>query len=343
MRNRLVGATAAVGFVVAVFAVRHHARIIIDMARTYSTFYPTLRKHPDLIYRYPTPALTVEPPPRIIHQVALGNVSIAKYREAMHSCQQLHQGWEFKLWTDVNATDFIRQHYPDILPHYCHYFQHIQRANVLRYAALHYYGGVYLDLDVTCLVALDSTPLMDLAFVSPGAHPAGVNNAFIVSRRGHAFLSHLLGAVPSHDLYWGVPFRLPYVENMLSAGCMFFSNMWMSYVRALVSGRALDKVHILGDEQGRLAPHMLRGVVTTPLMTHGGASSWHGWDAAAMVTIGEHYRLVVLLSAAISTLAAVWVTLRCLRTRVRRRRGSEQEMGVLGNEAVYGKRQEMDW
>ncbi|KAM3514411.1 hypothetical protein MY11210_001965 [Beauveria gryllotalpidicola] len=329
MRTRLVGIVAIFGILVALIAIRRHVSILLDIARTYSTFYPLLQSHPDLIYRYPAPALAVQAPPKIIHSVALGNVSIDKYHDAMRSCRQLHSGWEFKHWTDANATDFIRQHYTKVFPHYSHYYQDIQRANVLRYAVLHHYGGVYLDLDVTCLVALDSTPLMHLPFVSPGAHPAGVNNAFIVSHKGHGFLSHLLRSVPSHDLHWGLLFRLPYIENMFSAGCMFFSNMWMSYARTLVSGRALDKVHVLGDENGRLAPHMLRGVVTTPLMAHGGASSWHGWDAAVMVTIGRYYLFIVIVAALTATLGIISVVRRCLCGRVRRRRMSAQKTGVL--------------
>ncbi|KAF1738978.1 Inositol phosphoceramide mannosyltransferase 3 [Beauveria bassiana] len=322
IRNRLVGTVVIFGILVTLIAIQQHLHVLLDIARTYSTFYPLLQSHPDLIYRYPAPALTVETPPKIIHSVALGNVNIDRYHDAMASCRQLHSDWEFKHWTDDNATDFIMQHYPRVFPHYCGYYQDIQRANVLRYAVLHHYGGAYLDLDVTCLVALDSTPLMRLPFVSPGAHPAGVNNAFIISQQGHAFLSHLLRSVPSHDLHWGWPIRLPYVENMFSAGCMFFSNMWMSYARALVSGRALDRVHVLGDENGRLAPHMLRGLVTTPLMAHGGASSWHGWDAALILTIGKYYLLVVIAATLAATLVIISLVRYCLCGRVRRRRMS---------------------
>jgi hypothetical protein len=109
---------------------------------------------------------------------------------------------------------------------------------------------------------------------------------------------------------------------MFSAGCMFFSNVWMSYARALVSGRAPDKVHVLGDENGRLAPHMLRGVVTTPLMAHGGASSWHGWDAALILTLGKHYLFFVTIAAFASTLVTISLVRCCLCGRVRRRRMS---------------------
>lgn len=338
MRNRLTALLAVIGVLASLIYLRHHVRVLADIARTYSTFYPLIDKNPDLLYRFPSPLEVAQQPPQIIHHVALGNGSVANYQEAMDSCKALHPDWDYKLWTDANATEFMDRNYPEIAPHYRGYHQNIQRANVLRYAVLHHHGGVYFDLDVTCLVALDTTPLINLEFVTPGAHPAGVNNAFILARRGHGFLSHLLAAVPAHDMAWGLPLvRLPYIENMLSAGCMFFSNMWMGYVRALLAGRARERVHVLADEEGNLAPHMLRGVVTTPLMHHGGASSWHGWDAAAIVTIGKYYHLLVLMAAAGITTVVVTVMLRCVRSRVRRRRGSGLEVGVLGDEMVYSK------
>ena len=74
---------------------------------------------------------------------------------------------------------------------------------------------------------------------------------------------------------------------------MFLSNRWMIYARRLskVEGSVpnADNIYVLADEEGKLGPHMLRGAVTTPLFRHGGASSWHEWDAAAIVLIGKHY------------------------------------------------------
>lgn len=183
------------------------------------------------------------------------------------------------------------QHYPHLVPTYQGYKQRVQKSDLLRYALLEHFGGVYFDLDVTCLKSLDE--LRHVPFLSPGAHPAGVNNAFILSRPGHPFWASVLAAVKSKDLYWG----LPYVENMFSIGCMFFSNRWISYTRLLArlagNVRDEDRVYILADEDGNLAPHMLRGVVTTPLFHHGGASSWHGWDAATILFVGKHYHAVV--------------------------------------------------
>ncbi|KAJ6438271.1 glycosyltransferase family 32 protein [Purpureocillium lavendulum] len=274
--------------------------------------------------------------PRIMHQIALGSANVSKHAAAMASCRAMHPTWEHKLWTDANASDFIADNYPWVLPHYTRYPQQIQRANVLRYALLHAMGGVYLDLDVACLAPLDDTPLVRLPFVSPGAYPAGVNNAFIAARPGHAFLRLLVDAVPRHDMFWGLPMRVPYVENMLSTGCMFFSNRWMSFVRRRLrhgegGGGGIvdvntdndddpDRVYILADEAGDMAAHMLRGKVTTPLFAHGGASSWHSWDAALIILIGKHYFIFGALLAALAAAAASMLVCACAGRQGRCRR-----------------------
>ncbi|GJN85645.1 hypothetical protein PLIIFM63780_009214 [Purpureocillium lilacinum] len=352
MRARLLLALAAISLLL--YNIRDHISQLGEVARTYATFYSLLRQHPELLYRYHTDGQdTTTPPtilsddaaqdtlttaaaaaasnatriPRIMHQIALGSANMSKYADAMATCRAMHPDWEFMLWTDGNASDFIADNYPWVLPHYTRYPQQIQRANILRYAVLHAMGGVYLDLDVACLVRLDDTPLVELPFVSPGAYPAGVNNAFIAARKGHAFLEHLIEAVPRYDMFWGLPMRVPYVENMLSTGCMFFSNRWMSFVRMLYRrqqrGEDIDeaqRVYILADATGDMAAHMLRGKVTTPLFAHGGASSWHSWDAALIILIGKHYIIFGALITALLSAAAASVACVCARRQGRCRR-----------------------
>ncbi|KAH6608345.1 glycosyltransferase family 32 [Trichoderma cornu-damae] len=331
-RNAAVLAAMAVFWTVVFF--RHHIHELGEVALTYGTFYRLLHGHPDILYRHPknsswilsepealeSPASSLPPlldavvVPKIIHQIALGNASVSRHQAAITSCTDLHPEWTHQLWTDANATAFITEFYPDILPHYTGYAQNIQRANILRYALLHHSGGIYVDLDVTCRVALDSTPIVRLPYVSPGAHPAGVNNAFIAAEPGHPFLTQLLENVPSHDLHWALPMRIPYVENMLSTGCMFYSNQWMEYVRDVLRGRQSRKVYILSDEHGDMASHMLRGKVTTPIFVHGGASSWHGWDAALFLAIGEHYSFYLGLLC-IATAVAFGAAYLCTASR----------------------------
>jgi len=299
MRQRYVASLATVAFLLVLLALfRRHLRDLSEIARTYSGFYPYLADHPEVLYRYHPPdnfasnntSSLHHQTPKIIHQIYLQeshhhDSTLAAYTPAISSCQTLHPTWTHHLWTTANATTFLKLHYPPLLDPYTAYAQSIQRANILRYALLHHHGGVYLDLDITCLTPLD--PLLHLPFLTPAAHPAGVNNAFILAKPGHALLTRVLEGVRERDLRWG----LPYVENMLTTGCMFFSNRWMEYARGLAVTRTegQDGVFVLADGEGGLVKQMLRGKVRTPLFEHGGASSWHGWDAGAIVWVGAHY------------------------------------------------------
>jgi mannosyltransferase OCH1-like enzyme len=337
MRSTVLILTVAVG-TATIFYLRHHIHVLSEVFRTYSTFYPYLDTHPDVLYRYSEDDAAMQPSmptideslraPRMIHQIHLMEERpsvLEKYGAAIESCQNAHAGWNYTIWTDETSSAFMRDNYPTIFPHYSNYKQTIQRANILRYALLDHFGGVYIDTDVTCRRSLE--PLRTIPWLTPAAHPAGVNNAFILSRPGHPFLKTLLAAVPSRDLSWG----LPYIENMLSTGCMYFSNMWMSYARSIDQpGKAIDRLYILADQQGDINAHMLRGVVTTPLFKHGGASSWHGWDAAAIVLIGKYYP-IILQGCLVMSLFSIYLLWRCVGQRNRRRRSS---WGTMMKKAV---------
>lgn len=277
-----------------------HLRDLLQIANTYVKF-PSLKKE---LYTYPptyeeAEAASLSEPlaPKILHQIILSegrSDSFAKYESARQSCVSVHPDWQHWLWTDENATEWVSTQYPDILPHYLHYPQTIQRTNILRYLLLHQYGGVYLDMDITCRVPLDD--LRHLPFLTPGAYPAGINNAFILTKPQHPFLTEAIAKIERHNLKWA----LPYVENMLSTGCMFISNAWMEYMAHNDEHKWENKVFILADQAGKLEGHMLRGKITTPLFEHGGASSWHGWDSQVILLIGQHYTfLLVICSAAV--------------------------------------------
>lgn len=304
---------------------RNHIRDLAEVVRTYATF-GSLNLE---LYTYPpdniedqVAAQSPQLAPKILHQIILRegrNSSFEKYRPARDSCVDLHPDWEHKLWTDDNATSFVNTYYPDILPHYEHYAQTIQRTNILRYLLLHHYGGVYLDVDITCRVSLDS--LRHIPFVTPGAHPAGINNAFILAKPQHPFLSQAIARIPSRNLPW----LLPYVENMLTTGCMFISNAWMEYMRHDDEIEWEDKVFVLADERGELEGHMLRGEITTPLFKHGGASSWHSWDARVIVLLGKYGKNLLVVAACVVVLgvgAVVALLVSRRRKNALRRRGS---------------------
>ncbi|KZT24417.1 glycosyltransferase family 32 protein, partial [Neolentinus lepideus HHB14362 ss-1] len=162
--------------------------------------------------------------PKIIHQVQLGNITMRPaWAAARAECARHHPAWDLRTWDDAAADAFVAAHYPHLFATYRGYPYEIQRTNILRYLLLHHYGGVYMDLDLKCLQPLDG--LLGVPFLTPPANPTGVNNAFIVAAPGHAFLGFVVARVKKFDLRWG----MPYVTNMFSTGCQFWSTMHILY------------------------------------------------------------------------------------------------------------------
>lgn len=209
--------------------------------------------------------------PRIIHQVKLGNLQMRpEWIEARKSCMDLHPDWQFKLWEDKEAGKLVNTQFPRLFETYINYPLEIQRSNILRYLVLHKFGGVYLDLDLHCRIALDG--LRNETFLTPPANPSGINNAFIASIPNHPFWSHVEDNLITFNVDW---FNSPYITNMFSTGCHFLSTM-----------------HRLYGDQTSLAvmdrANKLNGHVQTPLFEHLGASSWHKGDAKAILRVGHH-------------------------------------------------------
>src|ERR1700734_3968818 len=96
----------------------------------------------------------------------------------------------YMLWTDASSREFIAEHYPWFLDNFDDYTYPIQRADAIRYFVLHYYGGVYLDLDVGCLRPLD--PLLVHQVILPKTIPVGVSNDIMFAEKGHPFLAQTI-------------------------------------------------------------------------------------------------------------------------------------------------------
>lgn len=91
--------------------------------------------------------------PKIIHQIAPEN------RSDWHPIwAQCHESWinnfpdfEIKLYNDKeDIEDFVKQNYNEYYSLFKKLPYDIMRINFARYCLLHYYGGIYADMDVYC-------------------------------------------------------------------------------------------------------------------------------------------------------------------------------------------------
>ncbi|GAA3776665.1 hypothetical protein GCM10023083_11720 [Streptomyces phyllanthi] len=142
--------------------------------------------------------------PTLIHQTWKDADVPTEWQQWADSWRLHHPGWGYRLWTDADNRAFLQEHYPWFLPVYDGYPEAIMRADAIRYFLLDHFGGLYVDLDFECLRPVDD--LLGGHELVLGCEPEAhtrlllarqrgfgriVGNAFIASRPGHPFWSHV--------------------------------------------------------------------------------------------------------------------------------------------------------
>lgn len=140
------------------------------------------------------------PIPKILHQMWRDESLPERWGVFRATWTRHHPHWEIRLWTDATLREFVARHHPDFLEQYDGYASPIMRADAARYLVLQHFGGVYADLDMECLRAVD--PLLEgkdlLLPLEPHIHlqsapatAAGmrriIGNAWMASAPGHPF------------------------------------------------------------------------------------------------------------------------------------------------------------
>ena len=95
--------------------------------------------------------------PKIIHQTYKSRTLPTDYKLWREQCMTLNPTWTFKLWTDSDNREFVANVYPELLSLYDNYNANIKRIDMVRYLYLDTIGGMYMDLDFTCLKPFDES------------------------------------------------------------------------------------------------------------------------------------------------------------------------------------------
>ena len=123
-----------------------------------------------------------------------------KTRDILDKWKPLQNTWksmpgvEYKLWTDEDNRNLIKNYYPWFLKMYDEYKYPIQRADAIRPFILYHYGGLYVDLDFEYLN--DFTKELDKSKVnlpeSPFFFSENVQNSFMYAPKGHPGLKKII-------------------------------------------------------------------------------------------------------------------------------------------------------
>ncbi|KAI5294123.1 hypothetical protein KEM52_004671 [Ascosphaera acerosa] len=233
--------------------------------------------------------------PKIIHQTYKNETIPSVWQDAQKSCIQLHDDYEYILWTDAKAESFIAKEYPWFLETFRTYEYPIQRADSIRYFVLAHYGGIYIDLDDGCNRRLD--PLLAYPAWLRRTTPTGISNDAMGSVPQHPFFLHVIDSLQAYNRKW----MLPYITVMYSTGPLFLSVIWKQWM----SHRDPDESHrvrvLMKDEYNRHS---------WSFFTYHKGSSWHGKDAQLIFWMGQNWMLLTVLGTTL-VLAVGYVAYKC--------------------------------
>jgi mannosyltransferase OCH1-like enzyme len=93
--------------------------------------------------------------PKIIIQTWKDNNIPDGYKNDIQSIKDLNPSYKYLFFTDEDIIYFLKNNYNEYYKIYLKLPVIIQKIDFFRYVAIYHYGGIYLDLDVTCLEPFD--------------------------------------------------------------------------------------------------------------------------------------------------------------------------------------------
>jgi mannosyltransferase OCH1-like enzyme len=113
--------------------------------------------------------------------------------QMMQSWRDMHPGWDYRLFDDARAYEFIKSNYPaDVLHAYVHAAHAAQKADLFRLAYLGIEGGFYADADDRALACVSTVIPPDVTFAGYQEKFGSVGNNFLGAAPGHPFIARAL-------------------------------------------------------------------------------------------------------------------------------------------------------
>jgi len=146
--------------------------------------------------------------PKIVHQSYKDKDSIPHFfLQSPKLIKEYMPDWDYKFWSDEHIDKFIKYNYPYGYDKWIELTPKIKRIDVSRYYILHYFGGVYMDMDFH--LKKDIEPILkDANIFSYKPYQAVVKgwdffgNAFMASEKEEPFWLDLINWIyeqPSQD------------------------------------------------------------------------------------------------------------------------------------------------
>lgn len=134
--------------------------------------------------------------PKIIHQIWLGSPVPQEYLWLQKTWKDHHPQWEYRLWTDKEAEDFMAQQSPELQQFYNEAINYGEKSDILKWLIIYTFGGLYTDIpDYECLRPLDM--FHHCYDFYTGVQPLGTSlvqlgAALFAAKPGHPILRHCI-------------------------------------------------------------------------------------------------------------------------------------------------------
>lgn len=166
--------------------------------------------------------------PRIIHFIWLQGIQAGDfepfYASNIASWKRHNPGWDVMFWDKGKIFEYLIQNYPDWAALWLELDKPIKQCDMARYLILHGIGGIYSDVDVTCVQPIDTLAKSNeirLRKWNKFEQPtfADFSNAekekfdsekydifftrenFLVDKQGYAVSNAIISSVPKND-FW---------------------------------------------------------------------------------------------------------------------------------------------
>ena len=167
--------------------------------------------------------------PKMIHQIYTGydgKPIPSEYLNNLNSWKRTYPNYTHTLWNASMIEKLIFEKYPEFVDLYFGYSQWINRVDMSKYVIMYEHGGIYADLD---LVSVAKEPSISVpkhtGVVLYKQFLIGIKADFMVSRRKHIFLAHVLDGLKSANRW----FLIPHFTTMFRAGPLFLHGRFLNY------------------------------------------------------------------------------------------------------------------
>ena len=191
---------------------------------------------------------------------------------------QTYKDYQYMIWNFEDSELFIAKHHPWLLSTWRTYPYDVLRADLLRYLILYHYGGIYLDVDISCIKSFDPYVQNNISSIAHTvvrpSYPSWYGIDVIWSKPGSPLMWEVLVNAPYVNRWYG----LPYTTVMFGAGTVYFGNVLNAYPC---------------QEHITVVPFYF---FTEKYFVHHYASAWHHWDGYVILFFYKNYKVILPVS-----------------------------------------------